>query len=164
MEFNGITLLAMLAVAAGLFFTVVPVLPGSLIALLGLLVWAIAEGNTVGWIVFSVCALLLAAGASMQYVLTGRSLKRNRIPSASVIVGLVAGVVGMFFIPVAGLPLGFALGLFGMELVRQKDAGLALRSSVEALKATGLGILAELGLASAAAILFFGALVFSSSV
>ena len=70
----------------------------------------------------------------------------------------------MFVIPVVGLPLGFVAGLFAMELARQKDFSKATSSSVEALKATGLGILAEFGLASLAATIFFAALFFSSTV
>lgn len=164
MDFNWVTLLVSLAVAAGVLFTVMPILPGSVIALIGLLVWAIAENNSTGWTVFAVCALLLGAGASMQYVLAGRSLKKNRIPGTSVVVGAAVGLVLMFFIPVVGLPLGFVAGLFAMELARQKDFSKATSSSVEALKATGLGILAEFGLASLAATIFFAALFFSSTV
>ncbi len=164
MDFNLVTLLAALAVAAGVFFTIVPVLPGSLIALLGLLGWAVAEGNSVGWTVFAVSGLLLAAGAAGQLVLTGRTMKRRQIPGTSVFAGAAAGVVLMFFIPVVGLPIGFAAGLFVMEFLRQRDVQKAVSSSAAALKATGAGILVEFGLASLAATIFFAALVFSSQV
>ncbi|GAA1349573.1 DUF456 domain-containing protein [Falsarthrobacter nasiphocae] len=164
MDFNVFTLIGLIAVTAGVIFTILPVLPGSFIALAGLLVWAIGESNPVGWGVFAVCGILLAAGASMQILMTGRTMRRHRIPNRSVVVGVVAGVILMFIVPIVGLPLGFAAGLFGMELARQRDIGLATRSSVAALKATGVGILVEFGLAAIAATIFVGALLFSSSV
>ncbi len=62
-------------------------------------------------------------------------------------IGLILGVVGMFVIPVVGLFVGFAAGLFLSEYARQRDIKPAFSSSLEALKATGLGILVELLLA-----------------
>ena len=64
----------------------------------------------------------------------------------SIAVAMVAALVGMFLIPVVGLFVGFAAGLLASELVRRRDLRAAFRSSVEALKATGLGILIEFGM------------------
>jgi hypothetical protein len=89
----------------------------------------------------------MAAGA----VLTGRKLKQHRIPGRSVVTGLVFGVAGMFIIPVVGLFLGFAAGLLLSELHRTRAWRTAAASSWAALKATGLGMLAEFGLACLAA-------------
>jgi uncharacterized protein YqgC (DUF456 family) len=84
-------------------------------------------------------------------VLTGRKLKEHAIPSRSIVVGLVAGVAGMFIIPVVGLFVGFAAGLLLSEVLRTRNLPTAARSSWAALKATGIGMLAEFGLACLAA-------------
>jgi uncharacterized protein YqgC (DUF456 family) len=84
-------------------------------------------------------------------VLTGRKLKQHSIPSRSVMVGIVLGVVGMFIIPVVGLFVGFAAGLLLSELLRTRVVSTALASSWAALKATGLGMIVEFGLACLAA-------------
>jgi uncharacterized protein len=84
-------------------------------------------------------------------VLTGRKLKQHAIPSRSIAVALVAGVAGMFIIPVVGLFVGFAAGLLLSEVLRTRNIGTAATSSWAALKATGLGMLAEFGLACLAA-------------
>ena len=63
------------------------------------------------------------------------------------VTGLVFGVVGMFIIPVVGLFVGFAAGLLLSELHRTRDFGTAVASSWAALKATGLGMIVEFGLA-----------------
>ena len=61
------------------------------------------------------------------------------------------GVAGMFIIPVVGLFVGFAAGLLLSELQRTRDVPDRLASSWAALKATGLGMIAEFGLACLAA-------------
>lgn len=84
-------------------------------------------------------------------MLTGRKLKQQQIPKRSVLVAVVAGVVGMFLIPLVGLFVGFGAGLLLSEYARRLDFAAALKSSVETLKATGVGILLEFGLVCLAA-------------
>ncbi len=145
------TIVCGLAIAIGAVGVIVPVLPGSLLMATGLLVWALVVGSPLGWIVFSVAALLVAAGMVSSAVLTGRAMKSRAIPGRSVVIGLVVGVVGFFFIPIVGLLVGFAVGLFLSEFARQRELRPAVSSSLAALKATGLGILLEFGFASLAA-------------
>lgn len=144
------TMLTAVLIAVGTAGVVVPILPGSILIIGALLLWAFSVGGPVGWTVFGVGSAFALAGLIAGVVLTGRTLQRRRIPARSITIGLVAGVVGMFVIPVVGLFVGFALGLFGSEYLRQRSFRPALESSVHALKAAGLGILAELGLAFAA--------------
>lgn len=141
-------LLALIGVAG----TIVPMLPGSLTVGAGLLVWTLWGGGANAWLVFALGVTFLAVGMTASTLLTGRTLRRRAIPSRSVVVGLVAGVVGFFVIPVVGLPIGFALGLFGSEWARVRDAGEAVSTSLVALKSVGLGMLVEFGCASAAAV------------
>ena len=145
------TVVCGLAIMAGAVGIIVPVLPGSLLIGISLFVWALTMGSTLGWVVFGVGIAFVAAGMASSAVLTGRAMKRRSIPGRSVVVGLLLAIVGFFVIPVVGLLVGFALGLFLSEFARQKDARAAVSSSVAAIKATGLGILAEFGFASLAA-------------
>lgn len=145
------TIVCGLAIVVGATGVIVPVLPGSLLIGVSLLVWALVIGSPLGWVVFGIGAALVAAGMSSSAVLTGRAMKKQSIPSRSIIIGLMVGVVGFFVIPVVGLLVGFALGLFLSELARQRAMRPAVASSLAALKATGLGMLAEFGFASLAA-------------
>ena len=81
-----------------------------------------------------------------SYVLTGKRLKDAEVPTWPILVGIAAGIVGIFVIPFLGLFIGFLLGLYGAEWARRKDPKLAWDSSWIAVKSLGLGILAELGL------------------
>ncbi|MFJ6000651.1 DUF456 domain-containing protein [Arthrobacter sp. NPDC092385] len=134
-------------IAVGIAGVVVPVLPGSILIIVSLLAWALTVAATEGWVVFAIGTVLAGAGLAAGVVLTGRTLRQRRIPGRSVTIGVLTGIVGMFVIPVVGLFVGFALGLFTSEFARQRNARAALTSSLHALKATGLGILAELALA-----------------
>lgn len=140
-----------LAIVVGAVGVIVPVLPGSLLIAASLLVWAIVVGGPLGWVIFGIGVLFVALGMASSAVLTGKVMKERSIPGRSVVIGLLLGVVGFFVVPVVGLLLGFAVGLFLSEFARQKEFKPAVSSSVAALKATGLGILAEFGFASLAA-------------
>jgi uncharacterized protein YqgC (DUF456 family) len=147
-----VTVLCGVAIAVGVVGTIIPVLPGSILIGLSLLAWAIWGGaGTVGWVAFGIGAACVLAGMASSAVLTGRKLKQHSIPSRSVLAGIALGIVGMFVLPVVGLFVGFAVGLLLSELLRTKNFKNALASSVAALKATGLGMLVEFGLACLAA-------------
>ena len=147
-----VTILCGLAIAVGVAGTIIPVLPGSILIGASLLAWAIWGGaGTAGWVVFSVGMLFVVAGMAASAVLTGRKLRQHAIPGRSIMAGLAAAVVGMFVIPVVGLFVGFAVGLLVSELFRTRHFRTAAAGSWAALKATGLGMLVEFGLAALAA-------------
>jgi len=142
-----ITLLAGALVVVGLVGIVLPVLPGSLLVGLGVLVWAIAQGTLGGWLVFSAAAVLLACGWATSYVWTGRRLLRAGVPTRSLVVGALAGVVGVFVIPVVGLVVGFCAGLYLAEAARLGFGARSWESTRLALTTVLLSIGVELGLA-----------------
>ena len=84
-------------------------------------------------------------------MLTGRKLKQLEVPTWSILVAVVGGVVGMFLIPVVGVFVGFAVALLLSEWVRHRSLGQAFHYSVQVLKATGTGVLIEFLLVCVAA-------------
>lgn len=141
------TLLVGLAVLVGLVGIVVPVLPGSALIGLAVGVWAFTHPSTGSWVVLAVVATLLTVGWAGTYVLTGRRVSAAGVPRRSLVVAGLVGIVGFFVVPVVGLLLGFVLGLYAMEHLRLRDPVAARESAWVALRATGLGMLVELGLA-----------------
>jgi uncharacterized protein YqgC (DUF456 family) len=140
------TIVAGILLAVAVFGTIFPVLPGSPVALVALIAWGWVLGSAVSWTAAGIGALFCCGGFSAGALLTGRRLKRQQIPRRSILVAVLAGVVGMFVIPVAGLFIGFAGGLFVSEYSRRGDFRAALTSSGDALKAMGLGMLVEFGM------------------
>lgn len=131
--------------------TIYPVLPGSLLAIVTLLLWAWAMGSSWAWTAAIVGAVFCVVGWSASAVLTGRKLKQLEVPRWSILVAIIGGVLGMFLIPVVGIFVGFAVGLLVSEWIRHGEARTALHSSVQTLKAMGIGVLLEFCLVCAAA-------------
>jgi uncharacterized protein YqgC (DUF456 family) len=140
------TVLAGLLLAVAAIGTVYPVLPGSPLAIVTLLAWAWVMASQAAWMAAAVGVVIATVGWSASVVLTGRELRKQEVPRRSIAVAMVAAVVGMFAIPVVGLFVGFAAGLLASEYVRRRDLHAALASSVQTIKATGIGILAEFAL------------------
>lgn len=138
-----VDLLTAVAIAIGLAGVVVPILPGTLLILTAMLVWALSVAEPTGWIVFSTAAVLLATGTVVKFALPGRNMARAGVPNSTLLLGAVIGVVGFFVIPVIGLVIGFVLGVYAAE-VRRVGEGAARRTTVSALKAVGLSMLIEL--------------------
>ena len=139
---TGITVLCGLLVVVGLFGIVVPVLPGTLLVLLGFLVWASEKGGAEAWTVFAVATAILVVGAVVKYAVPGRRLKAA-VPTTTLVVGGLFAVVGFFVIPIVGMLVGFPIGIYVAERVRIGAAG-AWPSTRSALIALAHSILIEL--------------------
>lgn len=154
-----VTVVVGLAYVVGLTGIVVPVLPGTVTLVIATLVWAILIGGWTGWVAFVIVLVLGAIGMTTSYVLTGRRLQAAEVPMWPVYVGIASGIVGIFVIPFLGLPIGFLIGLYASEAVRQKDWRKGFTSAWIAMKALGLGILIEFSLAMLSTITFAIAVV-----
>ena len=135
-----------LAILVGLVGIVVPVLPGSILVVGAVLVWAVYTGTALGWGVFAVATALVAVGAVVKFTIPGRGLRTNGVPRSTIVLGGVLGIIGFFVVPVVGLFLGFVLGVYLSELGRVGRAR-AWPTTWAAVRAVGLTILIELAAA-----------------
>jgi uncharacterized protein len=140
---SGVEVLVALAIAVGLVGILVPVLPGSVLVLGAILVWAWELGSATAWVVFAAAAAVLVLGGVVKYLVPNRRLKGAGIPASTQWIGAALGIVGFFVIPVVGLLIGFVLGVYLAEYGRL-GARAAWPSTKHALKAVGLSILIEL--------------------
>jgi uncharacterized protein YqgC (DUF456 family) len=150
--------LAGLLVVVGLVGVVVPVLPGLLLVLAGIGVWAASRHDAVGWTVLGVAAAVVALGTVAKYVLPGSRMRAAGVPGRTLLAGGVLGIVGFFVVPVVGLVLGFVVGVYLSELARL-GRGAAWPSTRTALAAVGWSILIELAAGLLATAVWVGALV-----
>ncbi len=135
-----------LVIAVGVAGVLVPVLPGSLLVLAGVVWWAWALGTGVGWLICGLATAFLALGALVKYVVPGRRLREAGIPASTLVAGGALGIVGFFVLPVVGLPLGFVAGVYLAEL-RRVGSAAAWPATRHALAAAGLSVLIELSAA-----------------
>lgn len=131
-----------LAIAVGLVGILFPILPGSLLILGAIAVWAFQVGGTTAWSVFAVSTLLLVAGNIVKYSVPGKQMKTSGVPNSTLIVGAVCAVAGFFIIPVVGILIGFVVGVYAAEL-RRVGRVQAWPSTRTAIKAVGVSIAIE---------------------
>ncbi|PRZ18200.1 DUF456 domain-containing protein [Nesterenkonia sandarakina] len=145
------TVIAGLLLILGALGVVLPILPGSLLIIGTLIVWAVLIGGPVVWTAAILGTVLAVIGWGSSTILTGRSMHRQQIPRGPILIAVVAALVGLIAFPPLGLFIGFAVGLFGAEFVRrERDWRAAGTASLYALRAVGLGILLEFLLAGLA--------------
>lgn len=144
-------ILVALAIAVGIVGIIVPVLPGTVLVLGAILVWALQVGTSTGWIVFAVATVLLAAGSVVKFLVPGRQLASSGVPHRTLLVGALVAFIGFFVVPVVGMFIGFVLGVYAAERARVGGAQ-AWPSTKAALRAVGVSILIELVAASLAAV------------
>lgn len=138
------TVLVALAIAVGLIGIVVPVLPGGLLVLAAIAVWAVVEHTTTSWITLGVAGVLFVAAALIKYLWPVRRMRAAQVATWSLVAGSALGVIGFFVIPVIGLVIGFVAGVYLAELVMRRDCLRAWASTGHAIKGVALSVGVEL--------------------
>lgn len=128
----------------GLVGIVVPVLPGLLLVLAAVFIWAFDTSTSAGWWVFGLCALLYVAGMGLQYAVPGRRMRAAGVRRSTLLLAVLLAVVGFFVIPVVGAAVGFVGGIYLVELGHSRDRYAAWSSTRAALGAVFLSIGIEL--------------------
>jgi uncharacterized protein YqgC (DUF456 family) len=140
---GGLVLVAV-AIAVGFVGIVVPLLPGTLLVLGAIAVWAVVEQNVAAWVTLGVAAALLAASTLIKYLWPVRRMRAADVSTWSLAAGAMLGIIGFFVIPVLGLVIGFVLGVYLAELVNRRDHRVAWTSTVHALNGVALSVGVEL--------------------
>lgn len=158
MDTLGLVLVGV-AIFVGLLGILLPLLPGSLLVFGAILVWALVEQTTIGWVTLGVVTVLLGAALLIKYLWPAKRMKTAEVGTWSLLAGGVLGIIGFFVIPVVGLIIGFVLGVYLAELGVRKNQRLAWTSTKHAMKGVALSILIELTGALLAAALWLGAVL-----
>ncbi len=134
--------LAIAFIVIGLIGTVVPVLPGTLLVWITIVVYAAVTGMTsVGWgtLVFVTLIALVTGTADFWLPLLGA--RKTGAGGWSIVLGAVGGIIGTFILPLIGTIIGYGLGIVLGEVLRHRDLRLGLKA--------GLGGMAGWGVATA---------------
>ena len=87
----ALTIVAALLVVVGLIGVVVPVLPGLVLVVGGIGLWAVSRHDAVGWTVLAVAVALVVAGSVLKYLLPGRRMRDAGVPGRTLVLGGVLG-------------------------------------------------------------------------
>jgi hypothetical protein len=92
--------------------------------------YGLAEGfGTVGVLSMVLIVAHPAVGTVAGAVLPSRSALRTGAPRTSLALGALGAVVGFYLVPVVGLPLGGAAGIYVGERLRTGDGTVAWRTT-----------------------------------
>jgi uncharacterized protein YqgC (DUF456 family) len=143
---EAVVTLVGVAMAVGLIGTVVPIVPGLALIWAGALGFGIAEGfDGPGAFVFGVITLVGLGGEVAGVALPKRAAGSAGAHGWSLLLGVVLALAGFFLVPVVGLPLGGALGIYVGEQLRTRDPHAAWRATTATLKGFGLAAIAQFG-------------------
>lgn len=109
METSLIQLLCIVLLIVGILGTVLPVLPGLLLSLCGLLIYKFGTDAPLSMVYIWIFVFLTAISVVLNYVIPAKTTRKyggTRWGSIGSIIGTIAG---MFLIPV---PFGFLIGMF----------------------------------------------------
>ena len=109
MDTTLIQLISIVLLILGILGTFIPVLPGLLLSLCGLLIYKFGTDAPLGMVYIWIFVFLTAVSVVLNYVIPARTNRKyggTRWGSVGSVIGTLAG---MFFIPV---PFGFLIGMF----------------------------------------------------
>jgi uncharacterized protein YqgC (DUF456 family) len=138
----------------GLAGIVVPILPGTLLIWLSVLIYAIIDGfEAIGWTSFAVITIIALVTGTADIWLPMLGAKSAGAAKRALIFGFAGGVVGFFllgaFIPILGNllggVLGYATGVLLGQYHKYRDWNLALRAGLGTLAGWGIGTAIQLG-------------------
>jgi uncharacterized protein YqgC (DUF456 family) len=155
------SVVASLVILFGLAGIIVPVLPGTILIGAAIVGWAAFTGGEAAWVAAGIAVALLGVGALVKFAVPRRRLRDVGVPTSTIVVGGILGIVGFFAIPVVGLFVGFVGGVWLAE-VRRLGVRNARLSTKSAIGAVGLSILIELAFGLVATAVFLGGVVLSA--
>ena len=121
-----ITFLIMLV---GLIGTVLPIIPGTILIFAGALLYALVDGfQVLGWPTLVVLGVLAAVATTADLWASSIGAKIGGASGWSVVIGMLAGLVGFVVFNLPGAIIGAILGVLLTEIVRVGDWRQALKA------------------------------------
>ncbi|QKE84573.1 DUF456 domain-containing protein [Arthrobacter sp. NEB 688] len=136
-----------LLILLGLVGIVVPALPGTLLVIAGIAVWAVTTHTPTAWVLLAFAVVVAVAGRVLQYLVPGRRMKAQGVRTSTLALALVLAVVGFFVIPVIGALIGFVLGVWLVESGRGASRAQAWSRTKHAVVAVAQSMGIELAAA-----------------
>lgn len=131
----------------GLIGTVLPILPGTILIFAGALLYALIEGfQVVGWPTLVVLGILAAVATTADLWASSIGAKIGGASGWSVVIGLLAGLVGFVVFSLPGAIIGAILGVLLTEIVRVGDWRQALKAGSGWVVGWILSTLVQLGI------------------
>ncbi len=128
MDYSLVNLFSIILLFLGLLGTVIPVLPGLLLSLCGVLIYKFGTSNDLPMIYIWIFSILTIISMILNYVIPARTNRKYGGTRWGSIGSVIGTIVGLFF-PPFGFFIGMLLGVFVGELLHDaNDKKKALNS------------------------------------
>lgn len=153
MEENTLTIISLLCLIIGFFGSFLPVLPGTLLSWLGLVIFKYTSFADYGWSTLIVLGIIVLAFQAVNYVLPAYSSKKFGGSRYGVIGASIGLLVGIIFAPFGLVSIIIApfLGAFIGEFLLNKSN---TKASFKAAFATFVGFMISTGIGMLLSLIF----------
>lgn len=142
-----IVILTVLTMLVGLLGLIIPIFPGNVVMWLAALVYGLIFGfGKLGGVMFAIITVLMLIAAAADNFLMGAKAREKGASWGSIILALLAGVIGTIVLPPIGGLIAAPLVLYLMELNRLGDADEAKALVKALLTGWGLAFIVRFGL------------------
>ncbi len=142
-----VNILVILTMIIGLFGLVIPIFPGNVVMWMAALIYGLVFGfGAWGWVLFGLITLLMIAAVLADNFLMGAKARERGAAWASIVLALVAGVVGTLVLPPLGGLVAAPVVLYLAEFYRLRDSAEALEIVKALLTGWGLAFVVRFGL------------------
>ena len=139
--------LTLLIMLGGLALLIVPIFPGITVIWLAALIYGLVTGfDALGIVLMVLITLGMIAGISADNVLMGAGARQGGASWLTIIVALVAGIVGTVLFPPIGGFIAIPIAIFLLELIRVREWRGAWRATRGLALGWGLSFLVRFGI------------------
>lgn len=141
--------LAVFFIFVGIAGVLIPIVPGTLLIWLTVVVYAIVERingfAAVDWVTLSVVTLIALVTGLAEFWLPLLGAKVHGSSRRAILFGVAGGIIGTFAFPLLGTIIGYAIGVLLGEFHKLRDWDKALRASLNAVASWGVAAAMQLG-------------------
>ncbi|GAB0157317.1 DUF456 domain-containing protein [Chryseobacterium sp. Alg-005] len=129
MDIALINIICLILLLLGIIGTFLPILPGLVLSLCGLLIYKFGTDSDLSMIYIWIFGILTAVSAVLNYIIPARTNRKYGGTRWGSIGSIIGTIIGMFFPPI-GFLIGMFAGVFVGELLHDsKDMDKALKST-----------------------------------
>ncbi len=119
--------IALVIMLTGLVGLVIPIFPGIIVIWLAILAYGLITGfYPLAWVLFAVITILFLVGVTIDNILMNAKAHQAGAAWSSLILGIVAGILGTILLPPFGGIIATPLVVLLLEYIRRRDIKQAL--------------------------------------
>ncbi len=138
--------LIIVLILLGLIGIIIPLLPGTFLIWLAVLLYVLGNGmEVIGWGSFIFITIIALGTGTSDWWMALLGAKTGGASGRSILFGIGGAIIGSFIFPLIGTIIGYAAGIIFSEYQKAGDWDAAIKASVGGLAGWGLATAVQLG-------------------